>query len=115
MKALKEIPRHLWPESTDNSRVIKALSNDKFLVQVIRDRSFIRISVNRVKYSLIKGKPIWLDGITWDELQEIKNGIGYADKWCVECYPPEDKVVNVAPMRHLWILDEAPEYGWDKY
>jgi hypothetical protein len=27
-------------------------------------------------------------------------------------YPPVDEIVNVANMRHLWLLDEAPPYAW---
>ena len=43
------------------------------------------------------------DGITWDELQSIKNQIGYQDFLAFEMYPPEKDVVNVENMRHLWI------------
>jgi hypothetical protein len=114
MKPFKEVPKENWPQSTDNSRVLKVFFNENFLVQIIKDGDFNRISVNKTKYNLIKGKPVWIDGITWDELQEIKNSIGYADKWCVECFPPDEHVVNVAPIRHLWVLDKPPAFGWKK-
>lgn len=28
-----------------------------------------------------------------------------------EAYPPEDRVVNVANMRHLWVLEEPGHIG----
>lgn len=33
-------------------------------------------------------------------------------RWAVECYPPQRYVQNVANMRHLWILDNEPRFGW---
>lgn len=53
-----------------------------------------------------------LDGITWDELQAIKTEIGRGHKTAVEVYPPTDRVVNVANMRHLWTLPEMPDWAW---
>ena len=32
----------------------------------------------------------------------------------LEIYPPDDQVIDVANMRHLWLLDEAPAYAWRK-
>lgn len=69
-----------------------------------------RVSVNRTLIEEETGR--WVDGITWDELQEIKAQIGRQDAWAVEIHPPTDEVVDVANMRHLWLLDEAPAYGW---
>lgn len=54
----------------------------------------------------------WDDGLTWDELQQVKNQCGYGHRWAVEVYPPAGEVINDANMRHLWLLDEAPAYGW---
>jgi hypothetical protein len=31
----------------------------------------------------------------------------------VEVYPPDEAVVNVANIRHLWLLAEAPAYAWN--
>ncbi len=56
----------------------------------------------------------WAANITWEELQAIKNRIGYADKTAVEIFPAEKDTVNVANMRHLWILPESLTFGWKK-
>lgn len=106
-KKLQEIPFEQWPIKDDPKR-IKVFCSQSFLVQIFRDEKGVRISVNR---SVI-GTRSWQENITWDELQDIKNSVGYADYWAVECYPPTDNVVNVTNMRHLWILPEPPQYGW---
>jgi hypothetical protein len=107
-----EIPEEKWP--THSKRLMRVLKSKKFLVQIWKDAGFLRISINRQDYILKDEKPIWKDGITWDELQAIKDAIGYADHWCVECYPPKNSIVNDANFRHLWLLEEAPEFGWHK-
>jgi hypothetical protein len=89
--------------------------NNRFLVQAfLEPTGYIRLSVNRtdVKGFGKNNSPVWKDGITWDELQEIKNQLGFEDKWAVECYPPPNHVQNVSNMRHLWILPEPPTFGW---
>lgn len=47
------------------------------------------------------------DGITWDELQAVKDEVFGPDAWCVEHYPAADDVVNEVNMRHLWIVDPS--------
>lgn len=42
--------------------------------------------------------------ITWDELQAIKNEHWGDEAVAIEVYPPESRVVNNVPMRHLWRL-----------
>jgi hypothetical protein len=112
MMEFEEIPKEKWPTSTNNSNVFKVFRNKKFIVQIIQDFGCQRITVNRTHAILVKGEPIWSDGISWDQLQGIKDAIGYADKWCIECFPPQDEVVNIANMRHLWVLSEPPKFGW---
>lgn len=80
-----------------------------FLVQLFNEDGHIRVTVNRTH--MPNGKD-WADGITWDELQQIKADIGRGDMWAVEVYPPDGDVINVANLRHLWLLDEPPPYGW---
>ncbi len=54
----------------------------------------------------------WKDKITWDELQRIKSEIGRGEQWAVELFPADSQVVNVANMRHLWLLTKPPEFRW---
>lgn len=114
---LEEIPLKEW-EHLQNCRkcfsdVIRVFKNSRFLIQVRRHGDTERLSVNRVQYTKGPEGPVWLQGITWDELQEIKNLCGYENKWLVEYYPPKDAVINVANIRHLWVVDE-PKYHLGK-
>jgi len=45
------------------------------------------------------------DGITWDELQALKDEILGPEVACVEVYPPASQVVNEVNRRHLWVID----------
>ena len=89
---------------------MKCFRNRDFLVQVFDEVEVTRISVNRIKID--KSGTKWKDGITWDELQEIKHRLGYGGRCAVEIYPPDKNVVNVANIRHLFILKECPNYMW---
>jgi hypothetical protein len=71
-----------------------------------------RLSVCRTQ---LKDDGRWGDGITWDQLQEVKAQCGFGDFWAVEVYPATAAVVDVANMRHLWLvspLDLPPGIGW---
>lgn len=47
------------------------------------------------------------DGLTWDELQEVKSDAGYGDRAAIEVYPRQDEIVNYANIRHLWVLPDG--------
>lgn len=98
-----EIPREQWPA---NQTLLKRVFRSReFLVQVFSG-PFERLSVNRTD---LTEEGQWRDGITWDELQSCKNGCGYADHDAVEAFPKKSDVVNVANIRHLWIV--PPDYA----
>lgn len=81
-----------------------------YIAQLFHDRNgFTRLSVNRIE----RDKRIndWKDGITWDELQRVKQET-LGDVWAVEIYPPDPELVNVYNIRHLWILNQPPAYAW---
>lgn len=49
------------------------------------------------------------DGITWDELQQIKNDCGFIDKDAIEFYPKQSDVINTGNVRHLYVFaDQLP-------
>lgn len=57
------------------------------------------------------------DGITWDELQAVKNEAFGEEIPCVEVYPPQNEVVNDANIRHLWVIGDtwrAFNLAWNK-
>jgi len=49
-----------------------------------------------------------------EALQEIKSAVGYGDRDAVEIFPAQKDLVNVANMRHLWIVPESIPFAWRK-
>lgn len=88
---------------------IAAWRSNRFLVQLFNDSGTQRITINRAAIDEKTGR--WLDGITWDEIQAIKRQIGFGERYAVELYPADADVVNVANMRHIWLVD-APAFAW---
>lgn len=91
--------------------VVEAWRSRRFLAQIYEKKNGVqRVSICRTMIDVTNGR--WVDGITWDELQDIKRQIGFGDKDSVEVHPADKDVVNVANMRHLWVLDEPLPYAW---
>lgn len=112
---LTVVPRVDWPDMADRLPVgrqpIEVWRSKTFLVQVYLQDGYERLSVLRTEFGA-GGR--MRDGITWDELQRLKHQCGRGEKWAVEIFPADDKVVNVQNMRHLFILPEAPPFAWIK-
>jgi hypothetical protein len=101
-----------WPPSVKiNPRRPQMIFRSKdFLAQFHEDpNGYLRMSVQRTT-QYTDGN--WKDGITFDELQRVKRECGFADHWFVECYPPDDELVNIANIRHLFLMPEAPPFAW---
>ena len=82
----------------------------EFCVQAFAESNgIIRLSVNRTHVDPATMR--WLDGISWDDLQRLKGEAGFGDQEAVEVYPPDGKVVDVANMRHLWVLPERMPFS----
>ena len=102
---LVNVPQSEWPniDSEMSATPLKVYRSRDFLVQVFDVKTpceCFRLTVNR---TIMKSNGDWQDGITWDELQGIKDAL-YSDWLAVEIYPPHDQIVNAANMRHLWVL-----------
>lgn len=114
-EGLAPVPREKWPEPPPGWKIpSQVLRSRKFLVQIFAEAGgVVRLTVNRTEVVAFEGAhPIFRDGITWDDLQALKAEAGYRDQWAVEVYPAAAHLVNVAFMRHLWVLPEAPKFAW---
>jgi hypothetical protein len=108
---MTEVPADLWPAAMVGV-VLRFWRSQRFLAQLHPEpKGIFRLSVNR---TTTRDGARWDDGITWDELQAVKNECGFASAWAVEVCPPLLSVVDVANMRHLWLLSEAPTFAWKK-
>lgn len=94
-------PTHAW-----ESREFLAQMYDVDPFQGIDTR---RLSVCRVT---LKDDGHWEENLSWEELMRVKREIGFGDWYAVEIYPRDSDIVNVANMRHLWILAAPLGLGW---
>jgi len=106
--SLREIPFSEWPAVVLGTKAIAVWRSRQYLVQVFEEQAgMIRLSVNRTDWD--ERAKRFRDDISWDALQRLKAQAGYADRVAVEVYPPDRLIVNVANMRHLWILPVGSE------
>ena len=107
-EVLREILRDQWP--TQNGPQLRVLRSRDFLVQEFPAvaPAVVRLSVCRT--SLDGGR--WKDGISWDELQKLKRECGYGNADAIEIFPRDSDVVNVANMRHLWVMAQQVPCAW---
>ena len=101
-------PRSEWPIQ-DNPDRKKVWVNNQYLVQEFKEGRNTRLSINRTQ---LQPDGHWKQEISWDDIQSIKNQLGYGNRYAIEIYPREQDVVNVANMRHLWVLCTPLKIGW---
>lgn len=107
----EEIPPSKWPIIGGHSTRRSVWLSRDYLVQLFDESDGVqRLSI----CSTVHTGDTWADGIKWDDLQAIKNAVGFADRVAVEVYPESDQVVNVANMRHLFLLPGRPAFAWRK-
>lgn len=101
------------PEHQYSEGLIRTFRSSEFVCQVFREEACVaRLSINRTHVH--PGTMEWVDGITWDELQRLKSEAGFGTYEAVEIYPPEGHVVNVASIRHLWIIGGRSAFSWKR-
>jgi hypothetical protein len=94
-----------------SAQPIEAWRSRGFLLQVFREIDGVqRLSVCRTSHN----GHSWDENITWDDLQRLKAECGRGDRMAVEIYPADRHVVNVANMRHLWVLPEPLSFAWSR-
>ncbi len=113
---LTEIPRDRWPPSyrLGPEAPTHAWESREFLAQMYDVEPFQRIDTRRVSICRVtlKEDGHWEENLTWEELMRVKREIGFGDWYAVEIYPRERDIVNVANMRHLWLLGAPLNLGW---
>lgn len=100
-----EWPKEKWPPIQISAPPDKVMRSREFFVQIFGGE-LPRLTISRTE---INKHGDWKEGISWEELMDIKSGCGFGDRDAVEAFPKDKDVVNVANMRHLWIV--SPEYS----
>lgn len=97
----------------DENKLIEVWRSRYYLCQIYEAKNGIeRLSICRPEVDTTNRR--WRDGLTWDELMLVKKEVGRGEKWAVEVLPAESDIVNVANMRHVFCLNEAPVFAWKK-
>ena len=107
---LAPVPHDQWPAPVPGRILPSGVWRSRsFLVLVYAEPGGIeRLSILRTEMS----GDHWLDGISWDDLQRLKAECGWGDRFAVEIFPADADLVNVANIRHLWVLPEPPPFAW---
>lgn len=108
-KEMKELEKEEWPPMFSlESEVLRVWMSKDYLAVLYRQlaNGEKRLTVNCLRKK--NGKD-YKDGITWDELQRIKNECVGSEVWCIENYPAESACINVMNQRHLFLLDKPPK------
>jgi hypothetical protein len=106
---LTEVPREQWPQRM-HPGLVRVLRSRAYLVQVFHDAGVVaRLSVSRTALAPDGG---WEADIPWEDLQRLKAEAGYGKHDAVEVFPRAGDEVNVANMRHLWVLAEPLHFVW---
>jgi hypothetical protein len=114
----RDLPEKLTPVPPDEFPPLASVPDQAwlsryYLVQLYHEANptypgLIRLSICRTKRIGSR----WQDGLTWDELQSIKREVGYGDCYAVEVYPRDADLIDVANIRHLWVLPKPLTIGW---
>lgn len=112
---LGEVLKENWPTFTGMTITPTMVwMGGGYLVQAYDEPGgIVRLTVNSVIRDQQNSRH-WADRIPWDDLQAIKSACGYGDRDAVEVYPRTVDLVNVANMRHLWVLPEPVAFAWRK-
>ena len=112
---LVEVPESEWPpwRFADRERPTRLWRSRHYLAQLYTEPAYRGVEVRRLSVNrcvLVAGG--WEQGISWDDLQRCKRETGFGDWYGFEIYPRDRDVVNLANMRHIWLLAEPLPIGW---
>lgn len=112
---LLPVPAADWPKQRLDARekLVGLFRCATHLVQVYEAPApaLVRLSIQR---TMIDDQGEWVQGITWDDLQRLKSQAGYGAFDAIEVYPVDRDVVNVANIRHLWVMQSELPFKWTK-
>jgi hypothetical protein len=109
IKPFREVDRKDWFLAGNKNRPdrLAAWHSEDFTVQVFAVAgAFVRLAINRNQQ--IFSPFLFEDGISRDTLRQIIRAVGYGDWHGIEIYPPQQHVLNIINVRHLWLLPKSP-------
>lgn len=110
---LIDVPKESWPPTAAFKQAampFRVMRSRDYMVQLFLEvDQIVRMSVIRTEITT-SGK--WKENISWEDLQSLKAQAGYAAREAIEIFPSAGNEVNVANMRHLWVLPYAIPFAW---
>lgn len=79
---------------------IGAWESDLYIAFAFKDKNTVRLDIERKDEQ---------GGITWDELQRIKDECGFENCDAAEFYPAKKHVINTGNWRHLYVFFDQIE------
>lgn len=108
---LEKLPKSKWPPVKIPRDLKEVWRSRYYLVQVFQEKDGMeRLSICISDVDAAGER--WKDGLSWEMLQDIKHQVGRGNKDAVEVFPRDCDVVNVANMRHLWIMTKELPFAW---
>lgn len=92
------------PYSSHPQDILEIWRSKKYLVIVWKVPAGKKLSISRQEWDSKERR--YKDGITWDEIMEIKHDIGMGNKTGIEFFPADDEVINLGNVRHIWIVPD---------
>ena len=111
---LVELPKEQWPQVATDCYPLQAWRSRRYLVLRYEEPSLDDIEVRRLSICrvTIDNAGGWQQDIPWQDLQDCKRETGHGHWYAVEVYPRDRDLVNVANLRHLWLLSVPLPIGW---
>lgn len=107
---LKPVPPEEWPPARAGvPRPTQIMRSKEFLVQIYEEKDWTRLSICRTALDKNGG---WKTGIDWETMQRLKAECGYRHKDAVEVFPKDEDIVNVANMRHMFVVNMELPFVW---
>jgi hypothetical protein len=114
-RELTQVPEDQWPEDVAGlgHGVLVALWRSQTRMVLVRKYDHPTVTARICVMAL--GCRARNNPLGWDELQRIKRHVGFGDHFAVEAFPEDEHVSDGAPVRHLWVLPERPEWAWTNH
>lgn len=112
---MTQLPRREWPFGANDPKLpnppARVWRSSRFVacLYIEPGKTAKRLSICRAR---LNDQGQFEDGLSWDELQQIKRECGFGEREAVEVFPRDQHIVNVSNMRHLWILEGDCEWTW---
>jgi hypothetical protein len=108
---LSRMPKATWPPGFP-AGVSEVWRSRELIVQVYPEAQPGVICRLSIAGTTLDDTLEYTTEFTWEQLQRIKATVGYGTFDAVEIYPADEDAVNIANMRHLWVMARPVEFAW---